>query len=162
MKSVVRTLIAAAACLALSAAVPLRAEPAKESAGLTWQTDYKAALAQAKKEKKGLLLDFTGSDWCGYCIQLHKNVFSKPEFEKWAGKNFILVELDFPRKKPISPETKKQNEALSQKYKVEGFPTIIILDNNEKKLSESVGYSGESADKWIAAREAEVKAAQKK
>ena len=99
-----------------------------------WLTDLKAAQEQAKSDGKIMLLDFTGSDWCGWCIKLDREVFSKPEFRDYASKNLILVELDFPRRKELSPAEKKQNYELAEQYGIEGFPTIIVLDNNGKKI----------------------------
>src|SRR5437016_6211609 len=104
-----------------------------------WLTDLPKAQAQAKEEKKMVLLDFTGSDWCGWCIKLHNEVFSKPEFAEYARKNLVLVEVDFPRKKKLGAEQKKANEALQQKYKIEGYPTIIVLNGEGKKIGE-LGY----------------------
>src|SRR5882672_6835374 len=77
---------------------------------LKWLTDAKKAQEQAKAEKKLVLLDFTGSDWCGWCIRLNKEVFSKPEFQDYAAKNLVLVEVDFPRSKTQSAELKAQND----------------------------------------------------
>ena len=82
------------------------------AAASEWLTDLPKAQAQAKEEKKMVLLDFTGSDWCGWCIKLHNEVFSKPEFAEYARKNLVLVEVDFPRKKKLGAEQKKANEAL--------------------------------------------------
>ncbi len=105
-----------------------------------WQTDYKAALEQAAKENKPVLLDFTGSDWCGWCIKMVKDTFSQPDFKSFAKKNLILVELDFPNNKPQSAEVKKQNEALQAKYGVEGFPTLILLNSQGKEIARNAGY----------------------
>ncbi|MDQ6912209.1 MAG: thioredoxin family protein [Verrucomicrobiota bacterium] len=99
-----------------------------------WLTDLKTAQEQAKTNGKLLLLDFTGSDWCGWCIKLDREVFSKPEFKDYATKNLVLVELDFPRRKELSPAEKKQNSDLAEQYQIEGFPTIIVLDTNGKKI----------------------------
>ena len=104
-----------------------------------WLTDLPKAQAMAKEEKKMVLLDFTGSDWCGWCIKLHKEVFSQSEFAEYAGKNLVLVEVDFPRGKKQSAELKKANSALQRKYRIEGYPTIIVLDGNGKKIGE-LGY----------------------
>jgi thioredoxin-related protein len=106
---------------------------------LKWTTDLPKAQAQAKMEKKLVLMDFTGSDWCGWCIKLHKEVFSQQEFADYAKKNLVLVEVDFPRAKEQSAALKKANQALQEKYKIEGFPTIIVLDGEGKKLGE-LGY----------------------
>ena len=106
------------------------------AAASEWLTDLPKVQAQAKEEKKMVLLDFTGSDWCGWCIKLHNEVFSKPEFAEYARKNLVLVEVDFPRKKKLGAEQKKANEALQQKYKIEGYPTIIVLNGEGKKIGE--------------------------
>jgi len=109
-------------------------------AGDAWQTDYKAALEQAAKENKPVLLDFTGSDWCGWCIKLTKETFSQPEFQKFAEKNLILVELDFPNNKPQPDSVKKQNAELQAKYGVEGFPTLVLLNSKGKEIARNPGY----------------------
>lgn len=118
------------------------------SAEATWLTDYPAAVKQAVAEKKPLLLDFTGSDWCGWCIKLDKEVFSQKTFVDYAAKNLVLVKLDFPSNKPQSEGEKKQNEALAKKYDIQGFPTIVVLDSNEKKLGQ-LGYQRGGPEKWI-------------
>jgi len=104
-----------------------------------WLTDYKAALQQAEKENKMLLMDFTGSDWCGWCIKLDKEVFSKSEFKDYAKKNLVLLKLDFPRSKPQTAEIKKQNEELSRTFRIGGYPTIIVLDSKGKQIGQ-LGY----------------------
>jgi protein disulfide-isomerase len=110
-----------AAFLALMiAALPALAAP-------KWYTDLDEAKAVAAKENKPLLVDFTGSDWCGFCIKLHAEVFDKPEFEEFA-KNYVLVELDFPSKKPQPPEEKAKNKATQAKFAVSGFPTVLLID----------------------------------
>lgn len=108
-------------------------------ASAQWLTDYDAALRQAKKEKKLLLLNFTGSDWCGWCIKLKKEVFDTDEFKKYAAQNLVLVEADFPESKPQPRALKKQNEALLDKYKVEGFPTLVVIAPEGKALG-GLGY----------------------
>jgi thioredoxin-related protein len=116
---------------------------------LNWLTDAAKAQALAKTEKKLVLLDFTGSDWCGWCIRLKKEVFSKPEFAEYAKKNLVLVEVDFPRRKKLSAEQEKANNDLQQKYRIEGFPTIIVLDANGRKVGE-LGYIEGGPKKFIA------------
>jgi protein disulfide-isomerase len=116
---------------------------------LTWLTDVPKALAQAKTEKKLVMLDFTGSDWCGVCIKLHKEVFSKPEFAEYATKNLVLVEVDFPHGKKQSDELQKANEELLTKYKIEGFPTIIVLNAEGKKVGEAEYVAG-GPKAWLA------------
>jgi thioredoxin-related protein len=104
-----------------------------------WLTDFTKAQAQAKAENKLLLLDFTGSDWCGWCRILSREVFSKPEFEEYAKKNLILMTVDFPRAKPLSIEVRKQNQTLAQKFEIQGFPTIVILNGDGKQVG-LLGY----------------------
>ena len=97
-----------------------------------WTDDLDKALEKAKAEKKSVLIEFTGSDWCPPCIAMRKNVFSKIEFVEAASKDFILVELDFPKG---DPELAKRNEPLAKKYKIEGYPTVILLDSGGKEFS---------------------------
>lgn len=107
-----------------------------------WLTDLPKAQALAKESKKKVLVNFTGSDWCGFCIKLHKDVFDTKEFADYAEKNLVLVEIDFPTKKAQSDELKKANKKLQDQFKVKGFPTVVILDSNGKKLGEEVGFGG--------------------
>lgn len=117
--------------------------------GEHWQTDLPKAQAEAAKDKKMVLLDFTGSDWCGWCIKLDKEVFSKKEFLDYAKANLVLVEVDFPTKKKLSAEQKKANDALAKKYNIQGYPTIIVLDGAGKKLGE-LGYQPGGPKAFIA------------
>lgn len=105
-----------------------------------WSEDYKASLATAAKEHKNVLLDFTGSDWCGWCIKLQKETFNQPAFKDYADKNLVLVTIDFPQGKSQSPEIKKQNDALQQQYQVQGFPTLVLLDPQGKVIKQQSGY----------------------
>jgi thioredoxin-related protein len=117
-----------------------------------WQTDYKQALAQAAKEKKQVLLDFTGSDWCPYCIQMDREVLNKSQFESFASKNLVLVKLDYPRRKKLPANESQQNDQLQQQYSIEGYPTYVLLDSQGKEVKRVVGYvdGGPSAFiKWI-------------
>ena len=108
-------------------------------AELSWLTDYKQAQQQAKANNKLLLLDFTGSDWCGWCIRLRREVFSKPEFQEYADKNLVLMEVDFPRGKEQTRDVRLQNQNLAMQYEIQGFPTIIVLNGEGKKVGE-LGY----------------------
>ena len=105
-----------------------------------WLTDYQKAIAQAKTENKAVLLDFTGSDWCGWCIKMVKDTLSQKEFTDYAAKHLVLVEVDFPNKKEVPAETKKQNEELQKKFDVKGFPTFLLLDKNGKEIGRQRGY----------------------
>ena len=115
-----------------------------------WMTDLAKAQEKAKTEKKLVLVDFTGSDWCPPCKALHKNVFSSPEFNEFASKNLVLVEVDFPRRKEQSEQLKKTNRALAKKHEIDGYPTVIIFDSTGKQLDKKVGYSGAGAKEYVA------------
>jgi protein disulfide-isomerase len=117
-----------------------------------WETDYNKALEKAKAENKRVLLDFTGSDWCGPCIEFKKRVLSRPDFAAYAEKNLILVEIDYPQRKEQSAGLKAQNEKLSAQYGIDekGFPTIVLLDSNGKVSREFTGYDGSTAADLIA------------
>lgn len=112
---------------------------------LTWQTDINKAMEISKKTKKPLLLFFTGSDWCGWCIRLQKEVLKTPEFAKWAKDKVVLVELDFPRRTQQSPELVKQNMELQQVLGVRGYPTVWFVNASKKdgKVNlEQIGSTG--------------------
>jgi protein disulfide-isomerase len=106
---------------------------------LSWQDNLEKALAQAKKENKAVMVNFTGSDWCIWCKRLNSEVFSKDEFENYADRNLILVKLDFPRNIEQTAETKMYNNTLAQRYGVQGFPTILLF-NSTGKLVLTTGY----------------------
>jgi thioredoxin-related protein len=108
--------------------------PACARAESAWTTDYKKAQEEAKANQKLVLLDFTGSDWCGFCFQLDKAILSQPQFKDYASKNLVLVEVDFPRRKSQSLETKKQNQELAERYQIEGFPTLVVLNGEGKTI----------------------------
>jgi thiol:disulfide interchange protein len=97
-----------------------------------WSTDLDQAFAKAKAEKKSVLVEFTGSDWCPPCIAMRKNVFTKKEFVDAASKKFILVELDFPNG---DKAVKEKNAPMAKKYKIEGFPTVILFNSEGKEFT---------------------------
>ena len=105
-----------------------------------WLHDWNKAQEEAKANHKLLFLNFTGSDWCGWCIKLDKDVFSQPKFKDYAHDNLVLVELDFPRRKSQPTEERKQNMELAQQYEVLGFPTIVVLNSNGQKVWKFDGY----------------------
>lgn len=117
---------------------------------LNWFTSLPKAQEKAKTEKKMVLLDFTGSDWCGWCIKLDKEVFSTPEFAKYAKENLALVQVDFPRKKKLPADLKKANQELQEKYQIQGYPTIIVLNSEGKKVGQ-LGYMPGGPTAFIAA-----------
>lgn len=108
-----------------------------------WGTDYEAALAQAKAEGKAVLVDFTGSDWCGYCMQLRAQVLEHTEFSAWAQANFVLLEVDMPKNPKFDDKLREQNNMLCEKYKVDAFPTVLVLDAQGNPLGGLFGYEGD-------------------
>jgi len=106
---------------------------------LNWEENLETALQKAKAENKAVLVNFTGSDWCQWCIKLSDEVFSKSEFEDYAEDNLILVRLDFPRNIEQSAETKLYNNQLAQRYGVQGFPTILLF-NSQGQMVLQTGY----------------------
>jgi protein disulfide-isomerase len=119
-----------------------------------WYTDMNKAIAISQITKKPLLLFFTGSDWCGWCIRLQKEVFLTETFTKWAKENVILVELDFPKSKTQTDAIKQQNNQLQQTFAVQGYPTVFFVTAGEDGkinlpyLGKS-GYMAGGPDKWI-------------
>ena len=138
MKTLLRSFAVAAASLSMSFA-----------ASEGWMTDWEAAKAKAKAENKPILINITGSDWCGWCIKLEKTVFQTAAFKEFAAKNVILMEVDLPKKKELTPELKKQNEALKKQYLMEGFPTVLLLDAEGKKISEDLGELEGGTDVYV-------------
>jgi thioredoxin-related protein len=117
--------------------------------GEGWVTDFEAAKKTAAESRKDLLLDFTGSDWCGWCIKLNEEVFSKEPFKAGTKDKFVMVELDFPQKKELDAKLKEQNEALQKKFKVQGFPTIMLCDATGKPYAKT-GYQSGGPEKYVA------------
>ncbi|ESU21648.1 thioredoxin family protein [Flavobacterium cauense R2A-7] len=122
---------------------------------LTWHTNIDKAMAISNKEKKPLMLFFTGSDWCGWCIRLQKEVFFKKEFVKWAKDNVVLVELDFPRNKQLEPSLQQQNYSLQNAFRVQGYPTVWFVNSETKEGKTnftqlgSTGYVAGGPEAWI-------------
>ncbi len=123
---------------------------------LEWHTDIDKAIKISSDTKKPLFLFFTGSDWCGWCIRLQKEVFFKEEFKKWAKKNVTLVELDFPKRTKLDEKILRQNRKLAREFQVRGYPTIWFATANRtsdgkiniNKLG-SQGYVAGGPKNWI-------------
>lgn len=92
-----------------------------------WMTDLEAAKAKAAAENKAVLVDFTGSDWCGWCIRLRQQVLDTPAFEQYAKDKFVLMEVDLPQNPKFDPALRARNEQIAQQYAVSGFPTVMVL-----------------------------------
>jgi protein disulfide-isomerase len=133
---------------------------AAEQSGL-WQSDYDAALKQAAAENKYVLVDFSGSDWCGWCIKLDEEVFSKPEFIEYTKTNLICVLVDFPRGKELPKAQKDTNQALLEKFQVQGFPTVLIL-NPQGRVIKRDGYQPGGPAKYVEFIKGVIAADQKK
>jgi thioredoxin-related protein len=129
---------------------------AAEAQELVWETNVTKAMAISTETKKPLLLFFTGSDWCGWCIRLQKEVLRTPEFAAWAKENVVLVELDYPRKAPQTEDIKKQNNELQMAFGIQGFPTIILANATTKEGKVnfegigSTGYVAGGPSAWLA------------
>ena len=117
--------------------------------GEGWTSDFAAAKEQAAKENKSLLVDFTGSDWCGWCIKLNEEVFQHDPFKEGVKDKFVLVELDFPKdKSKVSEDTQKQNETLREAYAVQGFPTILLMDEKGRPFART-GYQAGGPESYV-------------
>ncbi len=119
-----------------------------EASGLEWSEDFEASLSLAKEKDLPILINFTGSDWCGWCFKLHDEVFAQPEFIEYAEKNFVLFKADFPKSVPQPDELKAQNQMLMKKYGVRGFPTIMLVSHDGTTLAQT-GYQQGGPTKYI-------------
>lgn len=141
------------ACLLMAVGLP-------GAQGAEWETNYNKALEKAKIDGRYLLLNFSGSDWCGWCIRLEKEVFSKKAFKRYAEEKLELVLLDFPRKKQGKKE-KAHNIALAQKYGVQAFPTVLLLSPDEKPVART-GYRRGGPKPYVKHLEEMIKASEAK
>lgn len=114
-----------------------------------WEDDFEKGLAKAKASGRPALVDFTGSDWCIWCKRLDAEIFSKKEFQDYVKDKYELVEVDFPQIKPLPKEKAEAHDKLAQKYNVQGFPTVVILDGSGKELGR-LGYLEGGAKAFIA------------
>lgn len=125
--------------------------PAAGQTAEGWLVDFEKAKAQANKEGKSLLMEFTGSDWCPPCKSLAKGVLTQDVFKNEIPKDFVLLKLDNPRdKSKQTPEEIEQYKTLSKKYGIQGVPTIFLADAKGRPYWQTVGYSGDPADKYVA------------
>lgn len=123
---------------------------------LTWHTDMEKAKEVARKENKVILVNFTGSDWCGWCIRLDKEVFSQDSFAKYAEDNLVLLKLDFPRNVSLSAAQERANFQLKNKYRISGFPTILLVDENENVLLRT-GYKRGGPESYVSHLQERIK-----
>jgi protein disulfide-isomerase len=140
----VRTIIVAVAAIAVLLV------SASSRADSDWQTNYKKAQDEAKTGSKLLFMEFSGSDWCGPCILMDREVLSRPEFKDYAKKNLVLMEVDFPHRQMQPEEVKKQNQQLADQYQVEVLPTIIVLNGDGKLVWRYYGLFEDGPKAFIA------------
>jgi len=114
-----------------------------------WNTDYNAALASAANEQRNVFLFFTGSDWCGWCKKLDREILSTPEFAAYADAKLVLVELDFPRQKEQPAAVKSQNQQLQRQFGIDGYPTVIVLNSKGQPVGK-LGYQEGGPEPFIA------------
>ncbi|MEN8774029.1 MAG: thioredoxin family protein [Akkermansiaceae bacterium] len=121
-------------------------------------TDFEAGKKKAAAEKKSLLVKFTGSDWCPPCIQLDKEVFSKKSFSSGVEKDFVVVVLDYPRKKKLPEDQTKVNKEIAKKYGLRSYPTVMLMDSKGKVFKSMSGYAGGGVKPYLAALKSSLKA----
>ena len=109
-----------------------------------WGTDVRSAMKQAAKENRWLVIEFTGLDWCAPCMALRDNALKTPEFEAFAKGHLVLVELDFPKRRPQSPGQQAHNATYQRKFNVDGFPTLLVLRPDGSEATRWVGYRGQT------------------
>jgi len=112
----------------------------------TWLENIDQAKTAAQKENKTIFINFSGSDWCHWCIKLDKDILSKQEFIDYAEKNLVLLKIDFPKRTRQSKELIAHNEALARKYNVRGFPTVVLLNSQGKQVGVTGYRYGSVAD----------------
>jgi protein disulfide-isomerase len=128
----------------------LHANAGQVDANQPWVESYDEALQRSKATGRPVMLVFSGSDWCGWCVKLKKNVFAKSEFKQWASQNVLMVEVDFPRTKQLAARIQQQNSRLKTKYgqHVNSYPTILIVDSTGATVAKT-GYDGLGAESFI-------------
>ncbi len=113
---------------------------AAPAAHALWRSDLPGALKQAQSENKEVLLDFTGSDWCPWCIKFDQDVLSTPRFAAYAGQNLELVKVDFPSHTPLPADQQRANDALAKQFGVDGYPTYVLLNSAGREMGRQSGY----------------------
>lgn len=141
------------ALLLMLSCSPQQSEEASEvsdnSVQLSWLTNLEAAMEIARQDDKTIFVNFTGSDWCGWCFKLDDEVFSQSQFIQFSQDNLVMLEIDFPRDIPQSDEVKIYNRKLLESFNIPGFPTILLLNEDGIEINRT-GYQPGGADKYIA------------
>ena len=147
-RTLTRLFCAASFALLLACA---QADSAQTTATLdAWSTDFAGAQKSAKEQNRPMLVNFEGSDWCPPCMMLEKKVFSQKAFLDYAKESLVLVKLDFPRRKEQAEALKQQNQSLAEKFQVDAFPTVLLLNAAGEEKERLVGYDGEDAAGYVA------------
>jgi len=128
----------------------LRQRPVAQTSDSTWSTDFSRSLDQARADGKTVLLDFTGSDWCPWCIKFDHEVLATAQFASYAQSKLELVLVDFPRTKPQDEALKQANRALADRYHVTGYPTFVLVNYAGNELGRQVGYHAGGPGAFIA------------
>ena len=123
-------------------------EPEAPPVVAEWLTDYDTALKKAQETGKPVFMLFTGSDWCIWCQRLDQEILSTKPFQEYASANLVLLKLDFPKKTPLDEATMQKNQQLAEKWKIEGYPTVILL-NGEGKEYNRTGYLKLTPEEYI-------------
>ena len=113
-----------------------------------WMSDFEEAQKIAAEKNLPILANFSGSDWCRWCIKLADEVFSKEAFKEYASEHVILFVADFPRNTKLPEKTAEQNEALAKKYGIRGLPTVLLLDKEGKLLGQT-GYKPGGSEAYV-------------
>ena len=142
--------------LAAGAGCSRDAGPPAAVVPLEWRTDFERAKQEAAVLGRPILADFTGSDWCSWCIKLKREVFDTAAFAAWASENVVLLEVDFPQRSELPPALEKQNHQLAQRYGVNGYPTIVFLDAGGEVLAR-YGYDEGGPEAWISVAESKLR-----
>ncbi|MBK7339357.1 MAG: thioredoxin family protein [Saprospiraceae bacterium] len=153
LRSLIFTLVLSSFLMSLSSCAQTPTSSAL-AANEGWLTSLEEAYKISKKTGRPILANFTGSDWCGWCKRLTANVFVTDEFKKWANKNVILLELDYPRYKKLPDDLRQQNASLQQQFQIQGFPTVWVFDLEKDKTTKQfqiaqigrTGYKPTSAE----------------
>ncbi len=120
----------------------------KEVTAASWLDNYAQAQAKAEDSGRPILINFTGSDWCGWCIRLDQEVFDRDAFKTYAEENLVLFVADFPRGFELPEDVARQNQQLAQKHGVRGFPTILLIESDGTVIAQT-GYRRGGAEAYV-------------
>lgn len=126
----------------------LKSKAPSDSKEITWLSNIDNAINIAKKKDVPVFIHFTGSDWCGWCTKLKNEVYDHDSFIQYTKDNLVMVKLDYPRDIEQTEETKTYNREMLEKYEIQGFPTVLLLDSNGTLISKT-GYKPGGPDEYI-------------